>query len=124
MRRIAALLVLLVFGLGQAAASACPMTPDADAAVRSAAVHAHHPHHPAAATDAHRPAHSHVPGDSQAPVHGQVACGVSMSCGAVAAISIGAAADQPPARLARVARRLPHLYTSPILTTDSPPPRA
>jgi hypothetical protein len=119
MRRIAALLVLLVFGLGQAAASECPMAPDAGAGARSAAaVHAHHHHHPAPATDAHHPAHS------QGPAHGQAACALAMSCGAVAAISIGAAPYQPPIRLAQVARRLPHLYTSPVLTTDSPPPRA
>jgi len=112
MRRIAALLVLLVFGFAQAAAAECPMASAGGGARHAAATHAHHPAHP------------HSGGHSQAPAHGQVPCGLAMSCGAVAALSSGAVADQPPARAAQAPRWLPHLYASPVLNTDSPPPRA
>lgn len=113
MHRIAALLVLLVFGLAQAAAAECPMASGASDSVRNAAVaHAHHP------------THQHSGGHSQAPAHGQVPCGLAMSCGTAVAVSATDVVGQPPIRLARAPRRLPHLYASPVLNTDSPPPRA
>lgn len=111
MRRIAALLVLLVFGLGQAAAAECPMGAGAGAR-HPAAIHAH-PH-----------AHPHSAGGSHAPAHTQVACGLAMSCGTAAAPSPGATLEQPLLRPSGMPRRLPHLYASPVLNTDSPPPRA
>jgi hypothetical protein len=113
MHRIAALLVLLVFGLSQAAAAECPMASASGGGAR----------HPAAA-HLHHHAHPHSTGGSHAPAHGQLACGLAMSCGAAAAVSAGAVVTQPPIRLAALPKRLPHLYASPILNTDSPPPRA
>lgn len=112
MHRIAALLVLLVFGLNQAAAAECPMASGADAGARHAAAAQMHHHAP-----------PHSTGGSHAPAHGQLACGLAMSCGAVAAVAARAVVTQPPMRLAAMPKRLPHLYASPILNTDSPPPR-
>lgn len=115
MKRIAGLLVLLVFGLTRAGALECPMASAAhDGARPHAAPMAAHAHH----------GHPSPAGHSHSPDHGQVACGVAMSCGVAVAASARSMVPQPPVRLSAAPRRLPHLYASPVLNTDSPPPRA
>lgn len=112
MQRIAALLVLLVFGLSQAGALECPMASRAADGARHAAAHTHH----------HAP--SPTPADQHAPLHGQAGCAVVMACGTAAAPASGAVIALASARLSAAPGRLPHLYTSPVLNTESPPPRS
>lgn len=120
MRRIAALLVPLLFGFGQTRTPECSMAFGAHDGAR----------HGMAATDAphassHAHPHDHMPSspDSRAPVHGPATCTLVMSCGAAAAPSPAAVAALAPMDLFAAPGRLPYLYSSPVLNTDSPPPR-
>jgi hypothetical protein len=112
MRRIAALLLVLVLGLAQAAATECPMGSAAgsDAPVRHAAHHHHH--------------QSSDPGDAHHTGHAPASCGILASCGAAVVPAPHVAVAQPPVYRAGPLARLPHLYLSPVLAIDSPPPRA
>jgi hypothetical protein len=111
MRRAAALLILIVFGLTRAGAAACPMG-------ASGGESAPPPHHQAS--------HSHpsAPGDAQHAGHGQTGCGVVTSCTTAAVPALHASPTQQPAEGSASLGRTPHLYLSPILAIDSPPPRA
>ncbi|MFL5382371.1 MAG: hypothetical protein ACJ8GN_07680 [Longimicrobiaceae bacterium] len=110
MRRAAAFFFLLVFGLAQAAATECPM---GSAAGSGAPVrHAAHHHQSSEHGDAHHPAHA------------PASCGIVTSCGATVVPVPHAAVVQPPVYRAGPLARLPHLYLSPVLAIDSPPPRA
>ncbi|MFL5542061.1 MAG: hypothetical protein ACJ8J0_23950 [Longimicrobiaceae bacterium] len=112
MRRIAALLLVLVFGLAQAAATECPM---GSAAGSSAPVrHAAHQH-------GHHPSDH---GDAGHTGHAPASCGIVTSCGAAVVPAPHVAVAQPPVYRAGPLGRLPHLYLSPVLAIDSPPPRA
>ena len=118
MRRIAAFLVLLLFGLGQVRTPECPMASGAHDGAR----------HSTAAADAHHAAGAHhhdhrMPADSHAPAHGPAACSLAMSCGAAAAPAADAIVALAPMHLSAAPGRLPYLYSSPVLNTDSPPPR-
>jgi len=111
MRRAAAFLFLLVFGLARAGALECPM----DSGARRSAPprhHAAHQHHPS------------PPGDAHHAGHGEAGCGIVTSCGAAAVPALHASVSQPPVHRAGALGRLPHLYLSPVLAIDSPPPRA
>jgi hypothetical protein len=119
MRRIAALFVLLLLGLGQVRTPECPMASGADDGARHSAAHA--ASH--AQSHGHAPASSHHEHDSHAPAHGPAACTLVMSCGAAAALSSGAVTAFATIDLAAAPARLPYLYSSPVLNTDSPPPR-
>jgi len=112
MRRIAALLLALVLGLAQAAATECPMgsAAESSAPVRHAAQH--HQHRPSGHDDA------------QHTGHAPASCGIVTSCGAAVVTAPHVAVAQPPVYRAGALGRLPHLYLSPILAIDSPPPRA
>ena len=111
MRRAAAFLFLAVFGLAQAAAMECPM--GSTAGTDTPGGHAaQHRHHPSGDGDAHHPAHA------------PASCGIVASCGAAAVPAPHAAVVQPPVYRAGPLARLPHLYLSPALASDSPPPRA
>jgi hypothetical protein len=110
MRRAAGFLFLLVFGLFQAGALECSMGSIARAT--APAHHAEHHHHPSS------------PGDSHHDGHNQAGCAVVMSCAAAAVPASGAAVAQAPLRRFAAPGRLPSLYLSPVLTIDSPPPRA
>jgi hypothetical protein len=112
MRRIAALLLVLVFGLAQAAATECPMGSAAGsgAPVRHAAHHHRH----------RSPDH----GDAHHTGHAPASCGIVASCGAAVVPASAVAVVQPPVYRAGPLGRLPHLYLSPALAIDSPPPRA
>ena len=120
MRRIAALLVLLVFGLTQARTLECPMASGADDGARPHAAHS-------AQTASHGHQHGHAPAShdehGSPPAHGPVACVLVMSCGAAAAPASGAVTALATIDLAAAPARLPYLYSSPVLNTDSPPPR-
>lgn len=118
MRRIAALLVLLVFGLTQVRTLECPMASGDDSARHSASVaNAHN-----AASHGHQ--HDHAPAShDDHGSHGQVACVLVMSCGAAAAPASSAVTALATIDLAAAPARLPYLYSSPVLNTDSPPPR-
>lgn len=107
MRRALAFLFLLVFGLAQAGAPACPMG-SAASAPRHAAGH----HHPS-------PSHD----DAHHGEHGQATCGIVSSC-AAAVPAARMAVVHPPIHKAAALGRLPDLYLSPVLAIDSPPPRA
>ena len=111
MRRAAAFLFLLVFGLAQAGTLGCPM----DSSVRRSA--------PAPHNAAHHQ-HPSSPGDAHQSGHGQAACGIVTACGAAAVPSFHASVAQPPVHRSGALGRLPHLYLSPVLAIDSPPPRA
>lgn len=117
MRRLARLALLLAFALTRAAALECPMAA-MDHAGAARAMHAVPMPGPMAAMDAsvgsHRPA---------APGHARADCGPLMACGA-AVLAIGAAAfPRPAVRLSAAPARAPSFYASPVLATDSPPPR-
>jgi len=110
MQRAAAFLFLLVFGLAQAGTPECPM--GAGARGSAPMPHAAHHHHPSSPGDAHHAGHS-LPG-----------CGSVTSCGAAAVPASRAAAAPPPVYRPGTLGRLPHLYLSPVLAIDAPPPRA
>lgn len=120
MRRIAALLVLLVFGLTQVRTLECPMASGHDSARHSASVaNAHN-----AASHGHQ--HDHAPASHDehgSPAHGPAACVLVMSCGTAAAPASSAVTALATIDLAAAPARLPYLYSSPVLNTDSPPPR-
>jgi hypothetical protein len=121
MRRIAALLVLLVFGLTQVRTLECPMASGADDGARHSASMADS-HHAAS----HSHSHGHTPASHDehgSPAHGPAACVLVMSCGAAAAPASGAVTALATIDLAAAPARLPYLYSSPVLNTDSPPPR-
>jgi hypothetical protein len=111
MRRAAAFLFLLVFGLARAGTLECPM----DSGVRRSAPPPHHAAH-------HHPPSS--PGDAHHAGHAQTGCGIVTSCGAAAVPALHASVAQPPVYRSGALGRLPHLYHSPVLAIDSPPPRA
>jgi hypothetical protein len=108
MRRATAFLFLLVFGLAQAGAPACPMGSAGSA-----------PHH---AAGHHHPSPSHH--DAHHGEHGQPSCGIVSSCVAAAVPAARTAVVHPPILKAAALGRLPDLYLSPVLAIDSPPPRA
>jgi len=110
MKRAAAFLFLLVFGLGQAGALECPMGSTARGSAPRH--HAAHQHHPSSPGDAHHGGHS------------QPGCGIVTSCGAAAVPAPSVAVAPTPMYRAGTLARLPHLYLSPVLAIDSPPPRA
>jgi hypothetical protein len=111
MRRAAAFLFLLVFGLAQAGVMECTM----DSTARGSVPRSHHAAH-------HR--HPSSPGDAPHTGHGQAGCGIVTSCGAAAVPALHASVAQPPVCRSAGLGRLPHLYLSPVLAIDSPPPRA
>jgi hypothetical protein len=110
MQRAAAFLFLLVFGLAQAGSLECPMGSSARGSAPEN--HAAHQHHPSPPGDAHHGGHS-LPG-----------CGIVTSCGAAAVPATHVAAAPAPVYRSGALGRLPHLYLSPVLAIDSPPPRA
>lgn len=112
MRRAAAFLFLLVFGLAQAGVMECTMDSTARGSAPGPHHAAHHQHHPSS------------PGDAQHTGHGQAGCGIVTSCGAAAVPALHASVGQPPVYRSGALGRLPHLYLSPVLAIDSPPPRA
>jgi hypothetical protein len=106
MRRAAAFLFLLVFGLAQAGTAECPM--GATARGSTPPHHTAHHHHPSSPGGGHS-----LPG-----------CGIVTSCGAAAVPVPQVAAVPAPVHRPGTLGRLPHLYLSPVLAIDSPPPRA
>jgi len=111
MRRAAAFLFLLVFGLARAGAMECTM----DSTARGSAPaphHAAHHHHPSSDDDAHHGGHS------------QPGCGIVTSCGVAAVPAPHVAVAPAPVYRSGTLGRLPHLYLSLVLAIDSPPPRA
>lgn len=112
MRRIVSFLLVLVFGLSQAAALECPMGSTAGAAVPVSHASHHHRHHPSGHGDAHHAGHA------------PASCGIVTSCTAAAVPAPHGTVAPPPVYRAAALARLPHLYLSPVLAIDSPPPRA
>jgi hypothetical protein len=109
MKRAAAILFLLVFGLGQAGALECPM-----GSIARGSAPRHHAAHQ----------HPETPGDAHHDGHSQPGCGIVTSCGAAAVPAPQVAAAPAPAHRSGTLGRLPNLYLSPVLAIDSPPPRA